>query len=321
MVTAVCTLFEGDYHCGVASLFNSLIRNGYRGRVFAGYRGARPDWSRPAKPAVVGSLNEAWILEVLDGCEVVLVPLDTDMHFANFKPDFMLSLLDQQPSIDYLFYLDPDICLVRDWQFVEEWASCGVALCEDVNSPVAEHHPRRMGWQRHFAPHGVRLEYRGSEYVNSGCVGAGRQHREFLENWRRLTAYMGEVIGGLGVTKVERGEAFSGKGFASCFDCPDQDALNAAMQMTYSATFSVLPRCAMGFEPGDIVLPHALGRDKPWRRRYLHGGLQGRAPTFADKAFWTYADGPIRQVSKSRLAVKRGTLRAASAMARIYQRS
>ena len=33
--TAICTLFEGDYHLGLAAILNSLVRAGYAGTVWA----------------------------------------------------------------------------------------------------------------------------------------------------------------------------------------------------------------------------------------------------------------------------------------------
>lgn len=321
MTTAICTLFENDYHHGVATLFNSLVRNGYRGRLYAGYRGPRPAWSASGKQAAVGTWSDAWILDVADGCEIVFLPLVTDAHFTNIKPDFMLSLFAQAAlGVDYLLYLDPDICVTRDWRYLDDWTACGVALCEDVNSPIAEHHPKRVGWRRHFGERGIELGYRSAQYVNGGCVGVSRADSIVLWNWKLLSGHMATVIGGLGVAKVGKGSEFATKGFAHCFDCSDQDALNAALQMTPDVAFSVLPRSAMGFEHGELVLPHALGPEKPWRRRYLANALRAVSPHAADRAFWAYADGPVRHVSKGRLFWARATLGAAGAVARLYSR-
>src|SRR5262249_15779663 len=150
-----CTLFEGDYHHGVATLCNSLVQNGYRGKIFAGYRGPRPEWAAKGRPTPIGPWEDAWTFTVDANSELVLPPLATRAHFTNIKPDFMLSLFAEQAlGIDYLFYLDPDICVARGWGFFLDWAQCGVALCEDVNSPLGENHPRRVGWRRHFGEHG-----------------------------------------------------------------------------------------------------------------------------------------------------------------------
>jgi hypothetical protein len=210
---------------------------------------------------------------------------------------------------------------MADWHSISEWLSCGVALCEDVNSPVTEFHPRRVGWRRHFALHGVELKYRGAEYVNGGCVGVERKNLQFLENWWSLSQYMAEVIGGLGTAKVDSGSAFLGKGFGNCFDCSDQDALNAAIEMTGSADFSILPRTAMAFSPGDHVLPHALGRNKPWRKSYLLEAMRGLPPTPADKAFWACVGGPLQSIGRKQLPWARATLLIATALSRLYRRA
>jgi hypothetical protein len=97
--------------------------------------------------------------------------------------------------------------------------------------------------------------------------------------------------------------------------------LNAAMEMTEGTDYSILPQAAMAFAPGAAVLPHALGRGKPWRRRYLRDSLRGVAPTTADKAFWNNVDAPLSSMSAARVRSSRLGLRLASAIGRFYQRS
>lgn len=321
MTFAICTLFEKDYHHGVAALVNSLARNGFEGRIYAGYRGPLPEWAAAAKPAAMKDWPDARALDIGQRCLLVFLPMQTSAHFTNVKPDFMLQLLgDEALGVSYLFYLDPDICLAEKWQYLADWATCGVALCEDVNSPVGAHHPRRIGWRRYFGERGLPLSFRGDTYVNGGCVGIARADVRFLENWRSLMQHMAGAIGDLRAAKIEGGQQFRESGFASCFDCSDQDALNAAMEMTDGVTYSILPQAAMAFVPGPVVMPHALGPRKPWRRRYLRDALAAWSPTLADRVFWQNADGPLRSMSARRIAGKRFTLAAAAAIARVYGR-
>ena len=131
---------------------------------------------------------------------------------------------------------------------------------------------------------------------------------------------MADVIGGLGAAKIAGGTPLRQTGFASCFDCSDQDALNAAVEMTGDTDYSILPRAAMAFAPGTTVLPHALGRNKPWRKSYLRESLRGNAPTAADKAFWENVDAPLSSMSASQVRRKKIALSMASAIGRCYRR-
>jgi hypothetical protein len=244
----------------------------------------------------------------------------TSAHFTNIKPDFMLELLDTAGAdLDGLFYLDPDICLAAGWPFMLDWLSCGVALCEDVNSPLEANHPRRVGWRRFFGEQGAALHCRTLAYVNGGCVGVLRAHRQFLERWQTLSAQMADLIGGLAASQLEGGSEMRQLGFANCFDRSDQDALNATVEAT-EIPVSILPRAAMGFEPGTLVLPHAVGARKPWRRRYFSEALQGIRPTMADQLFWQCASGPLNSIPATAILRNRYALALASGLGRFYAR-
>lgn len=321
MNSAICTLFEGSYHCGVAALANSLHRAGFRGCLYAGYRGALPAWAHAARPLPVPPWSGAAVLELEGGLSIVFLPLTTEYHLTNYKPDFMLALLDGPArAADALFYLDPDICVVERWRYFEDWVGCGVALCEDLNSPLPEHHPRRVGWRRYYEPRGLPLHFRSAEYVNGGFVGVRPQDRLFLETWKRAMDLMAEEIGSLAAAKVGLGQAFKSTGFAGCFDCSDQDALNVAVEACNVAV-SVIGQEAMAFKPGSALLPHAVGAGKPWQRSYLRAALRGVAPRLADKAFWANAEAPIAPIGNLKTALKRLDIAAGAAIGRLLRRA
>lgn len=319
MKSTICTLFEGHYHYGVAALANSLCREGFRGRVYAGYRGELPKWSSTRRSESVGKWQDASIFQVDDGIEIVFLPLSTDYHLTNYKPDFMLDLLSGPASeAESMFYFDPDIVVNERWAYFVEWVSCGVALCEDVNSSYSENHPRRLGWRRFFATKQLRLSCKSEQYVNGGCIGVLRDQIAFLEAWKQNQELMGEVIGGLSAAKIPGGKPLLNRGFANCFDASDQDALNATVERC-SFTCSILGQEAMAFKPGKAILPHALGSGKPWARSYLVFALRGRSPRTVDKLYWLAAFGPVKAHSTLQVGFKRISIKLASFIGRFYR--
>lgn len=320
MTSALCTLFEGDYHYGVAALANSAYQRGFRGTLYVGYRGALPAWTAHAKSLQLKGWESATEWVPADGLRLVFIPLTTDAHLTNYKPDFMLALLeDPEFRCARLAYIDPDICIANRWTFFDEWLSCGVAVCEDVNSPYPETHPRRIGWRRYFQPYGYDLRFRGAEYANGGFVGVGVDHADFLRLWQTLQQRMATEIGGLDASKLSRGKAYASRGFADCFEASDQDALNAAIEAC-TTPVSMLGKEAMGFKHGAACALHALGHGKPWQRGYLREALRGNPPRRVDKVFWESVSGPIKPYSPARVMIKQWAIRVAGLLGRFYKR-
>jgi hypothetical protein len=320
MKCIVGTLFEHHYHIGVAALVNSLCRGGYKGAIYAGFRGALPPWAAGRARAVKSG---QWEMPVTPEVRLVFLELETPAHFTNYKPEFLLQLetLTAGES-DAVIYCDPDLVLNGKWSYVEEWLTCGIAVCEDVNSPLGLNHPRRIGWRRFFGALGFQLRYSGPEYANGGFIGVPWKHRTFLLTWKDFIARVAESLGGVDIVGIAGGRRLKGNyGFADCFRQPDQDALNAALEAHPEIPVSFLGQAAMGFEPGHSLLPHALGSSKPWRRQFVREALKGRPPRAVDKAFWREIEGPIRPYQPSEVFWRRLRLSIASALGRIVRRA
>ncbi|MCE0498753.1 MAG: hypothetical protein LV481_12480 [Methylacidiphilales bacterium] len=320
MNTTICTLFERHYHFGVAVLANSLCASGFKGMIYAGFRGPLPPWAENEVDLIESG---KWEMEISPEVRLVFLLLETPAHFTNYKPDFLLRIAEiAGTENDALVYCDPDIVITETWQYFEDWLTCGVALCEDINSPLPESHPRRIGWRRFFQPRGFTLRPRGASYANGGFIGLRPQDRKLLPIWRDMLTSAGDALGGKDVVGIQGGRTLDGLyGFADCLRKTDQDTLNAALEACPEVEVSFLGPQAMGFLLGGAILPHALGPAKPWQRRYLAEALGGLPPAHVDKAFWHHASGPIKPFGPAWLALKKLSLTASAALGRFIRRT
>ena len=284
--------------------------------IWVGYRGALPPW---AGVRTAGLWQE---FSATSDVALRFVPLTTTAHFTNFKPDFLLRVWAEfDPTADALFYFDPDIVVKVRWSFFEEWAGYGVALVEDVNSPLPESHPRRGAWRAALTHQGLLVLRETPYYVNGGFVGVVAGQRSFLADWRETMALVGENIGGLERSMFSFGaNAPDLQSPAFAFSKTDQDALNIAV-MTTTSPVSIMGAEGMDFRPGGWTMAHALGPDKPWRKSYLTAALAGRPPSLADREYWRHAAGPIAFFSPAVVAWRRFTLAVAGAIGRFYRRA
>jgi len=317
MNTSACSLFEGDYQRGLGVLLNSLYSNGFKGKFWVGHRGDLPRWANPIKQC--DGFTEFLLA---DGISVRFVKLLTDAHFTNYKPDFMIQVLNSlDQHCDALFYLDPDVVVNAKWINFQDWVSCGVALCEDIASPIPNSHPWRVGWRRTFEKSGIILKPRDDCYANGGFVGLTRSHMDFLFIWKRIQDLIWDILGGSQFTHVAGGKKIElQNGMFSCFSRADQDALNAAIEAANDIPISFVGQKAMVGLGEESILPHAIQSKKPWRRNYLLDALKGSPPLFVDKVFWNYTQKPLVVYSRKEILINKLSIIAASFAGRFYSR-
>jgi hypothetical protein len=319
--TAICTLFEGDYHFGVAALTNSLYRQGYRGAIYAGYRGALPKWSWMAKENSARLGDGGKTLDIAENLQLHFIPLDTDHHLTNYKPDFMLELW-QGPAKDAasLFYFDPDIVVCAPWNYFTEWVEYGVALCEDVNSPLPQNHPRRAAWRQYYYHRGVKLSFKTSTYANGGYIGLKKSNEEFLWMWKRIQELMAPAIGGLSCSALPGAALLLEiQSPYSPFGKTDQDALNAAVE-AWDGEVSFVGKEGMSLKSGVALMPHALGLPKPWQFKPLLQAFLGKPPRMVDREYWKNARGIVVAHTSGAIRQTLFTLKIAALIGRFYSR-
>lgn len=301
----ICTLCEGDYFLGFAALVNSLVKSGYTGPIVCGYKGSLDAWNRISKSTSFSS--------PAGGVEVILEKYEAEQHFTQVKPQFMRLLLSKsKDQPERIFYFDPDIVVKCEWDFFEQWADLGIALCEDINSPMLRNDPRRLRWKKFFSEEkGFSWRNDLDIYVNGGFVGLSKQRFGFLSEWESVQSHIFSVVPKTTGLKYETPTAV--------FYSPDQDALNIAVCCS-EHTGSVMAKEAMDFQPGGFIMSHAIGPKKPWQRSFFKEALRGVPPRNVDKLFLTNSKTPIQIYGPAARAAKLVDVTAASLLSRFFKR-
>jgi hypothetical protein len=312
--TAVCTLFEGDYHHGVAALINSLYDNGFSGCFYAGYKGQLPLWATKRLNEIKENGCKKNTFQLDNGMDVCFIELKPNMHFTNFKPYFLQQVWNEENTdIKRIFYFDPDIVIRCNWSFFENWVGFGVALVHEITSnDMPSTSPIRKMWERIILSEGDKVHNRINSYINAGFFGLSKENISFLENYIKYV--------NVGIQHFKMNEHVLGFSHRSePFFARDQDALNIA------ATCSDVPLSELGpegmdFIHGGFLMSHATFSPKPWNRSYLKWFLMGFPPTLADKSFWNNFGGSITVFGKKTIFFKRMVLKILSFLSRFYSR-
>jgi hypothetical protein len=313
--TAVCTLYEGNYHFGVGALINSLIANKFRGDVFVGYRGELPPWFRLYQYIHHDTWGEVLVMQLSDYTKVYFVKPTTTVHFTNFKPQFLIDLTkDLCAGYDAIAYFDPDIVVCRNWDFFEEWMQHGIAVVHDIimhDMPAT--HPLKRSWTLIANENGHDILHNVNSYVNAGFCGLQKQYWNFLPLWNEYIQ--------IAFSQYKANPArLRTNPRPNPFFYPDQDSLNIAL-MCYNGNISEAGPEAMAFKYGVIAMAHAVGSPKPWNKNFFRSFLNGILPTYAEKKYWEYANDEIILYPPAYCRVMKTKIKLISFLGRFYNRN
>lgn len=315
MYSVICTLFEKDYHHGLAALTNSLYNNGFRGDIYAGYRGALPDWTSLAQDNEFMLWPGSKTLEVNKGLKIHFLPVNTQYHLTNYKPEFMIHLWSgPAKDADVMVYFDPDIVIKCKWTFYEKWTSYGIALVhEAISNDMPPTHPIRLEWEKVIKTCNMRVTRQLYSYINGGFCGVSRQYSGFLKVWAGI---MNSAIQHYGLEPAK----FMPSDRTNIFYASDQDALNIAAMCCEVPISEVGPE-GMDFIHGGWLMSHAVGsQHKPWRKKFILEALKGNSPSLAERGFWKNVKGPVMSFPTNQIKLRRLSILIAAFIGRFYRR-
>ncbi len=314
MNSAVCTLYEGHYHHGVATLTNSLFNNGFRGSLYVGYRGELPPWAKDALINPVLNWEGGKSLNIAEGLNLHFLPLITNYHLTNYKADFMMSLWEgPAQNIGGMFYFDPDIVIKCPFSFYEKWIQQGIALVHEITAnDMTDNNPIRGFWKSIIEENGEKVNNHITSYINGGFYGLIKEQIHFLEMFLKFQ-HLAESR-----YKVNL-HTFDMTNRMDPFFANVQDVMNIAAMCTTAPLSEIGPE-GMDFIHGGFTMSHAIGSPKPWRKRFISSALKGIPPSLADKAFWQNVGFPINTFSNETIKYKDLSIKIASFLGRFYRK-
>lgn len=314
MSSAICTLYEGHYHHGLAALTNSLYNNGFRGAVYVGYRGSLPSWAKTAKDNDLLEWQNGKTLNVCDGLEIHFLPVKVNYHLTNYKPDFMLKLWSgHAKNIQKMLYFDPDIVIKCKWSFFEKWIGYGVGLVHEITAnDMTPNHPVRLLWCDIIKENNQKVYNHLTSYINAGYFGVKKEHIQFVEMFSKFMHIASQKydVNINDFSFTDRSDPFFAK---------DQDILNIAAMSTEVPLSEMGPE-AMDFIHGGFTMSHAIGGPKPWRKKFILSALKGVPPSLADRAFWNNVGLPINTFDSFTTKYKILSIKTASFLGRFYRK-
>lgn len=315
MKTSICTLYEGNYHLGVGALINSLIVNGFNGDIYVGYRGHLPSWLRHYQKTDLESWKQAPYVRLSNGSIVYFLSLQTNIHLTNYKPQFLIDLTTGVcKNNDAIAYFDPDIVVCRHWEYFEDWMQHGVAVVHDIiMDDMPSTHPLRRNWEYIALQKGYAINNHLNAYVNAGFCGIHKEYWAFLPLWKSIIDIaLNEFNANPNQLRTHpRPHPFL---------YPDQDAMNLSL-MVFKGRISEIGPEGMGFRYGVVAMAHSVGVPKPWDKKIITSFLSGNRPTFTEKKYWQYVNGPVKMYSKFSLSLIKFKLNIFAFLGRFYSRN
>ena len=258
----VCTNYDGHYEYGAGALINSLVSVGFEGKIIILYGDKLPFWERQ-----LVKKNESYYIKDNQDIEILLRKIEADIHLAYYKPYMIYNLMEEFPESN-LFYFDPDVTVIGDWTFYENWVNCGVALCLDQCYPIMPfHHPFKIDYQNLFGSLGYELVNPNEYYINSGFIGVTPEYKPLIKCWMDFTQHLkdeGHYLYGLMVPSIQTYHASKRLNTI----CGDQDIINAALLYT-KLPLSIMGQEAMGFTGAGYTMLHNTRNPKTWKRNFI----------------------------------------------------